>query len=143
MTDLVADRGQPDEAPPNLIVRLFRHSFVRFVIVGVVCAGVDIAVVLLLTAVGVNDYPAKLAGTLLSFTVNFTLNRVWSFGSAKPAGKQLVYYVILVVANQLYGVFMYPWLHSFGMPVVIADALAIGSASALNYLGYRYWVFRT
>ncbi|MFC0431223.1 GtrA family protein [Kutzneria buriramensis] len=141
--DLVAERGQPDETPPNFVVRLAKHSFVRFLVVGGLSAGVDTGVVFVLHGLlGVDPQPAKMVSTVVAFFFNFTLNRMWSFGSSLPAGKQLVYYGILAVANWGFGVIVFPWLVSLGVQYVIANLLTIGVASILNYIGYRYWVFR-
>ncbi|URM95737.1 GtrA family protein [Actinomadura madurae] len=85
---------------------------------------------------------ATTAAFLTSFAVNFGLNRVWSFGSRSPVGRQLVRYVSLVVVNTVVTVLLVSGLAAVGVQYLVAKTIVTAGLVALNYVAYRVWVFR-
>ncbi|URN06434.1 GtrA family protein [Actinomadura madurae] len=122
---------------------LLTHSAIRYLIIGGLSFAVDFGV--LFVAHGMLDVRLPVATTaafLTSFAVNFGLNRVWSFGSRSPVGRQLVRYVSLVVVNTVVTVLLVSGLAAVGVQYLVAKTIVTAGLVALNYVAYRVWVFR-
>ncbi|WP_075020896.1 GtrA family protein [Actinomadura madurae] len=128
---------------PGPLMGLLTHSAIRYLIIGGLSFAVDFGV--LFVAHGMLDVRLPVATTaafLTSFAVNFGLNRVWSFGSRAPVGRQLVRYVGLVVVNTVVTVLLVSGLAAVGVQYLVAKTIVTGGLVALNYVAYRVWVFR-
>jgi putative flippase GtrA len=128
---------------PGLLRGLLAHSATRYLIIGGLSFAVDVGV--LFVAHGMLDVLLPVATTaafLTSFAVNFGLNRVWSFGSRSPVGRQLVRYVTLVAVNTMLTVLLVSGLAAIGVQYLVAKTVATAGLIVLNYAAYRMWVFR-
>jgi putative flippase GtrA len=79
-------------------------------------------------------------GTTL--VLNFGLNRA-AFRSKGLIGRALLRYIVLVVADWLVTLAVTTGMTALGTPYVVARTEATVFAAAVNYIGYRWWVFRT
>ncbi|MER5862535.1 GtrA family protein [Kitasatospora sp. NPDC002040] len=132
-----------DTSLKGRIRALFGHSAVRFLIAGAVSASVDMGMLYLLHGVlGLALAPSTFAGVLTSFTVNFLLNRIWSFGSQAPVAGQGVRYLIMAGCNWVGTVLLVSLLVKLGLYFLLARALTLGVLSVVNYIGYQRWVFK-
>ncbi|SEQ34696.1 Putative flippase GtrA (transmembrane translocase of bactoprenol-linked glucose) [Lentzea xinjiangensis] len=122
---------------------LYEHSLVRFLLIGGASAALDTGVLYLLHGVVGMALPlATLVAVMVAFGFNFTLNRIWSFGSESPVGWQVGRYLLLAVANWCLNVALVTGLTALGMHYVVAKIVTLAIASAANYVGYRVWVFK-
>lgn len=122
---------------------LLQSSLVRFVAAGVTSTTVDMAVLYLLHGVfhvqlTVSTFAAVLAG----FVTNFLLNRIWAFESTSPVGGQTARYLVMAVGNWLATVLLVDGLVKSGVFYLLARAVTLVLLSAVNFLGYKHWVFR-
>jgi len=122
---------------------LFEHSLVRFLLIGGASAALDTGVLYLLHGVlGVVLPVATFIAVVAAFGFNFTLNRIWSFGSQSPVAGQFGRYLLLAAGNWVLTVALVTGLSALGLHYVVAKIITLAIASALNYVGYRMWVFR-
>jgi putative flippase GtrA len=123
---------------------LWTHSLPRFLASGVLSVVIDMG--LLYALHGVFDVWLPLAtflATALSFTVNFTMNRLWSFGSTEaPVGGQMVRYLVLAGLNWVLTVLLVSGLVWVGLFYMLAKLLTVVLNAVVNYFAYRLWVFR-
>jgi putative flippase GtrA len=119
------------------------RSLPRFLIIGVLSFLVD-AGTLYLTH-GVLRWWLPLATTLayaVAFTVNFSLNRLWTFGSSAALTGQAARYIALTAVNYLITLLMVNGLAALGMSYLLAKVLSAAVIAGINYIAYRNWVFR-
>lgn len=122
---------------------LYEHSLVRFLLIGGASAALDTGVLYLLHGVlGIALPVATLMAVMVAFVFNFTLNRIWSFGSESPVGRQFGRYLLLAVGNWCLNVALVTGLTALGLHYVVAKIITLAIASAANYVGYRVWVFK-
>lgn len=81
---------------------LGRGGIVRNAIAGGVATGADFAlVVAMVTFASVSPPLATLAGCVLGAVVNFSVNRVWAFGSTAPGAPQAGRYLVVTASSAL------------------------------------------
>ena len=119
------------------------HSATRYLVIGGLSFAVDFGVLFAAHGVlGVRLPVATVLAFLVAFTVNFGLNRLWSFGSRSPVGRQLVRYVSLVAVNTVLTALVVSGLAALGVQYLVAKAIVTAGLVVLNYAAYRAWVFR-
>lgn len=119
----------------------------KFAVIGVSNTLVDYLVFfllnnILLTGYGVNQAISYTCGMLNSFV----LNRRWTFSDFRRNRKLPEQFLLFMAINGIslavtVGA-MAMLAYTLGMNVYIAKALVILIAQAINFLGYRLWVFR-
>ncbi len=126
----------------DLARRAARHSAVRYLIIGGLCAGADFALLFLLHSLLRVWLPlATLIAVVTAFFLNFALNRVWSFGSEAPIIRQFSRYFLLGCGNWTFTVLGVAGLSWLGVNYLIAKTITLALATTANYLAYRLWVF--
>ncbi|MEN6316511.1 MAG: GtrA family protein [Clostridiaceae bacterium] len=120
--------------------------FIRFAIVGVINTGVDFLVFTVLNEMFVIHYAiCQVAGYSSGVVSSFILNRVWTFGDQKAHKKlavqfsQFVFVNIISLLGSLAAIRL--CVNVFGLNVYISKIFATLIAQALNFTGYRFWVF--
>lgn len=120
--------------------------FIRFAIVGVINTGVDFLVFTVLNGVfGIHYVICQVAGYSSGVVSSFILNRVWTFGDQKADKKlavqfsQFVFVNIISLLGSLAAIRLF--VNVFVLNVYIAKIFATLIAQALNFTGYRFWVF--
>jgi putative flippase GtrA len=125
------------------LAAVLRHSLPRYLLVGGISAGVDIGLLYVLHArLDVRLGLATFIAVATSFVVNFSLNRVWSFGSSAPVGGQAVRYLILAAFNWVLTVVLeLAFTGHLGLNFIVAKIAILVINAVINYAGYRWWVF--
>ncbi len=120
-------------------------QLVRFSLVGGVVFVVNLGVyALLVHGFGVQDLIANVAAWLVAVTNNFVLNRHWTFdASAGRAHRQAVRFLSVSLMAEAVSLLMLTlFVEAAGLDKVVAQALAVGCATPLNFLGNKLWSFR-
>jgi putative flippase GtrA len=127
---------------------LFAASFVRFVVIGTLAFVVEALTFTLFHALlGVAAIPARILSFPFAYTVNWYLNRVWSFaaGRAQPAARQYAVYGAVQVAGVVINLLVFTLLLRGGPMFREVPLLALAAASlvalAFNYLVGRRFAF--
>ncbi|MEU4164356.1 GtrA family protein [Actinoplanes sp. NPDC026670] len=124
------------------VVRLYRSSGFRFLLVGGASVVVDAGLLYVLHGLaGLRLEPATALAFLAGFVVNFALNRQWSFASTGRLRRQLAAYLALVAANLLVTVVLVRALTALGLMYLVAKVLTTAALSVANYLVSRKWIF--
>jgi len=120
--------------------------FVRYTLVGVVCAGVDFAVYAGLTLIaGEHPLIANLVSRGLGGTVSFLLNKRWTF---KNRGRESGvvqfgrFWVVFGVSFALSEVVIGLFFEGLRFGPVASKLLAEGILVVFNFLSLRFWAFR-
>jgi putative flippase GtrA len=122
--------------------RVSRHSFTRFAAFGLLGLGIDVTLLwLLLRFVMTDRAVAVTIAFAVTYGVNFTLNRFFSFAAHAPVSGQLARFVPQVAADYLLTLASVEALAGLGLTIVVARILAGGTNAVLNYLAYRFWTF--
>lgn len=125
-------------------MRLLEQA-VRFVLVGVVAAGVDFGVYTLLLHFGVWASLAKGISFILGTTTAYLLNRRWTFnsaGGAAPAIRFAVLYTVTFFVNVGVNALCLQLLAGEHWRVPVAWVIAQGTATVINFVLLRAFVFR-
>lgn len=132
---------QPDR-PARWWRRVSRHSFTRFCVVGLLGLGIDVTLLWLLLRFVLTDRAVAVTiAFAVTYGVNFTLNRFFSFDAHSPVSGQLARFLPQVAADYLLTLAAVEALAGLGLTIVVARILAGGTNAVLNYLAYRFWTF--
>lgn len=121
-------------------------SLFRFASVGCINTMVDFAVFIILNNVfGVNYLICQLTGYSAGVLNSFIMNKVWTFQSKTSRFHTSVQFARFIIVNlvslglSLVGIKL---LSGYAdVNVYIAKVMVTFVAQAVNYLGYRFWVF--
>jgi len=120
-------------------------QLVRFSLVGGVGFVVNLAVyALLVRGFGVEYLLANVLAWLVAVTNNFVLNRHWTFDARHTrAHRQAVRFLtVSLIAEAFTLLVLTALVEGAGLDKVAAQALAVGCATPLNFLGNKLWSFR-
>lgn len=121
---------------------LLRWRFGRFVIVGLLCAAVDTAVVWALDRQLFPYGIAVTAGFISGFLLNYVLHARFTFSVARLDASQLLRFVAVVAANYLITLGVVALLHGFAeVDVVIAKLVSLPIVAVNGYWLSKLWVF--
>jgi putative flippase GtrA len=119
-----------------------KHVLPRYAAVGALSVAVDLSLLTVLHSVA---HVALIAATSISFgaalVVNYSLNHVWAFDAAGLSWHRFSRYGVLVVINFGLTLALVSGLTRVGVYYLVAKALAVGIGAAINFTGYRSWVF--
>lgn len=135
------------------LLSIFHHSFVRFLLVGILNTLIGLSsIFLLLNVLGLNYWASTFIGNGLGAIVSYFLNRTFTFQSqASLRGSFLKFvFVILVCYAFSYalsfflGHFLSRTLHWNGkMAENVAVLIGSGFYTISNYLGHRFFTFKS
>jgi len=120
-------------------------QLVRFGVVGASGYVVNLAVFAAAVHVAGIDYKiAAVLAFLVSVTSNFWLNRHWTFDArGGHAGFQAARFLTVSVAAFVFSyVVLLVLVEAAHLPEVLAQAVAIVTATPLSFLGQKLWSFR-
>jgi putative flippase GtrA len=123
------------------------HNWVqlaKFCVVGGTGYVVNLAVyALLLRGAGLHYLLAAVGSFLVAVTNNYTWNRVWTFRRQRGhvAYQGMRFLVVAVVALSA-NLAVLKALVSLGLGKIVAQAIAIGLVTPLNFVGNKLWSFR-
>jgi putative flippase GtrA len=130
------------DRPGRSVLRLFRGSGFRFLIVGGASVVVDAGLLYVLHGLlGLRLEPATALAFLAGFVVNFALNRQWAFASTGRLRRQLAAHVVLVAGNLLVTVLLVRALTLLGVMYLVAKVLITAVLATVNYVVSRRWIF--
>jgi putative flippase GtrA len=121
-------------------------QLVRFGLVGAVGFVVNLAVyALFVHPLGVDYHVAAVAAWLVAVVNNFVLNRHWTFDARDGVARfQAVRFLLVSVGAFIVSLLLLTlFVEDAGIAKVPAQALAVGAATPLNFLGNKLWSFRT
>jgi putative flippase GtrA len=128
---------RPATRPPTA------RSLGRFVVIGMLSFVVDAGT--LFIAHGLLRIWLPLATAIaygIAFSVNFGLNRRWSFASTGAVGRQASRYFVLIGVNYVITVALVTGIAAAGLNYLVAKAIVAAVAAVVNYVACRFWVFR-
>ncbi|HEX4805624.1 MAG TPA: GtrA family protein [Conexibacter sp.] len=120
-------------------------QLVRFGLVGASGYVVNLAVFAgAVHVVGIDYKIAAVLAFLVSVTSNFWLNRRWTFDArGGHAGFQAARFLTVSVVAFLFSyLVLLALVEAAGLPEVLAQAVAIVTATPLSFLGQKLWSFR-
>jgi putative flippase GtrA len=120
-------------------------QLVRFGAVGAVGFVVNIAVyALFVHPIGVDYHVAAVAAWLIAVLNNFVLNRHWTFDArgGRAHFQAMRFLCVSLVAFGFSLLLLTVLVESAGLAKVLAQALAVGASTPLNFLGNKLWSFR-
>ncbi len=119
--------------------------WLKFNAVGVMGAGVQLAVLAVLTRLGMHYMPATALAVESALLHNYAWHRNWTWRDREPhefRGSFLRFHLanglVSIVANLVWMQILTGWV---GIPPVPANAIAIVATSVINYLLGDRWVF--
>jgi putative flippase GtrA len=124
----------------GLLTQLF-----RFVLVGGLSALVDYGSYQGLVALGTWVHLAKALSFLLGTTTAYLLNRRWTFnasGGAAPVTKFVLLYTVTFFVNIGVNALMLHLLGDFRWHLTVAWVIAQATATVINFVMLRIYVFR-
>lgn len=89
-------------------------------------------------------WPAKMAGDLVGWTLNYLLQRYWAFASKslkKREGAALARYIAVTAFNFVLDYAIVGGLKHAGLSPYIGFFVSAGFFTIWNYMWYRLWVF--
>lgn len=138
-------------APPPRRARIragLRHrgnwlQLVRFSAVGASGYVVNLAVfAALVHGLGVRPVLAALGAFAVAVTNNFLVNRRWTFRAhGDPAAPQAARFLAVSLLGLGWNLAALAGLVALGLAPVLAQAIAIATATPLTFLGNRLWTF--
>jgi putative flippase GtrA len=120
-------------------------QLVRFGLVGGVGFVVNLLVyTLLVHGIGVEYRVASVLAWLVAVANNFVLNRHWTFDAAGGMARfQAIRFLLVSLAAEILALLILTILvEDAGLSKVLAQALAVGAATPLNFIGNKLWSFR-
>ena len=139
----------------------------KFGIVGGICFGLDLAIYYGLTEMfGVPTFAAKAIGVIAATSLNYYLNKSWTWGRKDRSNKRFAKYMLLycvsgavnVLSNELFfhtlpqnefQMFIADTNHNIQKPFFtlklhkfLAVILATVIGMIINFIGQKIWVFR-
>ena len=120
-------------------------QLVRFGTVGASGYVINLAVfAATLHGAGLDKGIAATAAFIVALTNNFVWNRLWTFRASEVhAGFQAARFCVVSCAAFLFNlVVLYTLVDGLGLAALPAQAIAIASATPLNFIGNKLWSFK-
>jgi putative flippase GtrA len=127
----------------SLLTREAAAQFEKYVISGLISAGTEYTVLLVLTELaGLWYILSNTIAYVSGFWLSFLLNRFWSFKSKGNILRQLLLYCILFVFNLLLTNSLLYFLTSIiGIPYMISKIFVMGVAVMWNFIIYKKIIY--
>ncbi|MCX7895879.1 MAG: GtrA family protein [Thermoanaerobaculum sp.] len=132
-----------DRAEVPFLARLFRHSLVRFCLVGIASAAVDVAVTAFFLHLGVHYNLAASLGLTASVIANFLGHARFTFPGKYFWPATLARYLVVLLAN--YGItvaVMTLGVEHFAVHPLLAKVVAVVVVAVHGYTWSKLWIFR-
>ncbi|WP_236200404.1 GtrA family protein [Pseudomonas pseudonitroreducens] len=121
------------------------RRYYKFIMVGGLCFGINLATLYILTGVlGVHYLASMLASIVIANTTGWALNRRWTFSpSGLPATKEFLKYfsanMLLFLASMA---LMALLVSGLGINYLVASAVIAIGMTAVNFIIHRDWSFK-
>ncbi|WP_229263806.1 GtrA family protein [Cohnella cholangitidis] len=116
----------------------------KFAIVGGLNTGVDFAVFCTLVyGIGFGTFWAQCISYVAGVANSYLLNRYWTFQvKERRSAGELVRFILVNLLSFGAATLVLLGLESWGIEPAFAKILSVACSLAVNYVGYRLWVFR-
>ncbi|NCO04977.1 MAG: GtrA family protein [Candidatus Magasanikbacteria bacterium] len=124
--------------------KIISPQFIKYIIVGVTSFTFDILLLIGITEIcSIKPFFAVIISQLIVLTYNFTVNKQWAFSHTAGAKQALMRYLILTVANYVFGILaMYAGNVVAGIDYRIVRVATVGAMVSWNFLLYKHWVYK-
>lgn len=129
----------------NIANKLYRHSFVRYVVIGGTSFAIDFLLLILLhSAFDLNILVAATISYWTSIVFNFFANRFWTFGVAEEQSivKHLTAYLTLLGMNYVFTIVVIAIGQQIGIHYTVSKIVAVIIQMAWTYVVYKKVIFR-
>lgn len=121
------------------------RQFIKFNMVGVLNTLVDIGVFTLLTFLGLNKYIAKVFSCACGMLNSYICNKRWTFKQKSASGgteimKFIVVNLVALGVSLSFLKFFSEYMH---IVVWLSNILATGFSLVVNFIGNKFWVFKS
>ena len=125
---------------------LFMAQTIKYFLVGGIGVGVNLGLLYVLTDFfGVWYILSQGIAIAISITNNFFLHRYWTFkdeiSEPKTVERYVKFFIVSVIGMGIQLGLTFALVENYDMYYLYAAVIAIGSASAFNYLVNRKWTF--
>ncbi len=124
-----------------------RHTLaeaIRFGLVGGINTAITLILIYGLTYLGLSYIVSNAIGYVAGFANSFVMNRLWTFRSSGPWGREAVFFVLVFVISYAVQfaalIVQKEWL---GVPVWLAQATSMVVYTAVNFLLNKIVTFRS
>lgn len=120
------------------------NQLAKFLTIGFLSFGTEFAILFVLTEYAKLWYIiSNSAAFLISFWLNFYLNRQWSFKSSGRLNKQLTLYSMLFCINLLISsILMYTFTNVLGLNYLVSKVFVTGTIFLWNFVIYKKVIYR-
>ena len=126
---------------------MIRRELPIFIVIGIITVLIDFSTYRGLIWSGLNVDAAKAAGFLTGTVFAYAANRMWTFGHKQHAKGSLwrfiSLYAVTLAGNVCINALALNGLSGFKGSVQVAFLLATGTSAMINFLGMKFYVFRT
>lgn len=123
-------------------------QFIKYVIAGLICVGIDAIIYSTLYTFGVSMNVAKLVGITTSVVCAYFINTIWSFRnkiSLKSAIKFATVYTTSIICNVYINAIVYKEFSSTSLElyaIYIAFLIATCFSVVIDFLGLKFWIYK-
>lgn len=124
-------------------MKLFRHSWLRYALVGVSNSVVGFSVIwLALRGFGLDDIAANVSGYAVGFLWSFALNRGWTFRHRGPVGRSLLRFALVCFLAYGANLLIVVWLgEQLGHGRLLVQIFGVLTYTVFSYVGSRLYAF--
>lgn len=128
----------------NKEIHLTQRQFFKFAIVGVVATSINYAAFYLLFQLGLSYVIAMGCGFLLGALLGYQLNRKWTYNSDEGDSATVAKYAIVYLVSMFAGmVVLWFIVEVLKIPAEWGNLPTIVITTLLNFVGTKFWVFKT
>ena len=125
---------------------IFMAQTIKYFLVGGIGVAINLGLLYILTDfLGIWYILSQGIAIAVSITNNFFLHRYWTFkneiAEPKTVQRYIKFFIVSVVGMSIQLGLTFILVENFALYYLYAAVIAIGSASAFNYLLYRKWTF--
>ena len=125
---------------------LFMAQTIKYFLVGGIGVGVNLGLLYVLTDfLGIWYILSQGIAIAISITNNFFLHRYWTFkneiSEPKTVERYIKFFIVSVIGMSIQLGLTFALVENYAMYYLYAAVIAIGTASAFNYLVNRKWTF--
>lgn len=122
------------------------RSLIRFIIVGCINTGVDFFTFSILHSLfGLDKMISQISGYSMGVVNSFILNKLWTFENKRSkvnTTNQLIRFIAVNLISLVVSLLGLKLLNeAYGINIYISKLIITGMAQAVNYAGYKLWVF--
>ena len=126
--------------------RALMHRLARFACVGGLGFVVDTGITLLLIQKNIDPFTARVFAIIFAMITTWRLNRALTFGASQSSqtSEGARYFIVASAAAVLsYSIYTTLLIAISGFPPALAIVIAVGTTTAVSFLGYSRFAFRT